>query len=185
MKPILFLLPASIVGIVGIAALVLMQIEPIQTTPLIVDSIEMQELKTKLAILEKAEAEKLATSNTMVEKTRDGVGMAQMSGTLSTSLEAGETKILYWQIGSYYNESVELVLSASGEGSQYITIDTPKITTNNELKSVEIIISLPLDFNESVTFEPRLHALMQVSDEGNAKMNLEAVKQVIIEAGYA
>jgi len=26
---------------------------------------------------------------------------------------------------------------------------------------------------------------MQVSDEGNAKMNLEAVKQVIIEAGYA
>jgi len=110
MKPILFLLPASIVGIVGIAALVLMQIEPIQTTPLIVDSIEMQELKTKLAILEKAEAEKLATSNTMVEKTRDGVGMAQMSGTLSTSLEAGETKILYWQIGSYYNESVELVV---------------------------------------------------------------------------
>ncbi len=108
-------------------------------------------------------------------------GLMQIGGPQELEISPGETKTFEWGlISSEDNKTITLEMSASGWGSQFITLEKSLELGPKETKYAIITVTIPDDHPGGTTINPDIEATQFGEAIGATVINVKAIKKTVI-----
>lgn len=95
---------------------------------------------------------------------------------LKFDIERGDTQLLFWSVRNTDPYPIEIEFYATGPGADLLVFEQFSNLEPAERKSYEILVSVPIDYENNVEYRPVLHAL-QRSQDPTSTGNEDATKQ--------
>ena len=108
-------------------------------------------------------------------------GLQQVAGKLIADINPGESQILEWGlISDNPSKIITLELVAQGEGSEFLSFPEKIDLQPKQIKFVEIIVTIPADYNQRNTLSPSIVAIEKGEAGGPTVINIQMKKVLTI-----
>ena len=107
--------------------------------------------------------------------------LQQVAGKLVADVNPGESQILQWGlISDNPTKTITVELIAQGEGSEFLSFSEKVDLQPNQVKFVEISVTIPSDYNQRNTFSPTMLAIEKGEAGGPTVINIQMKKVLTI-----
>ena len=108
-------------------------------------------------------------------------GLQQVAVKLIADINPGESQILEWGlISDNPSKTITLELIAQGEGSEFLSFPEKIDLQPKQIKFVEIIVTIPADYNQRNTLSPSIVAIEKGEAGGPTVINIQMKKVLTI-----
>jgi len=108
-------------------------------------------------------------------------GLQQVAGKLIADINPGESQILQWGlISDNTSKTITVELIAEGEGSEFLSFPKKIDLQPNQVKFVEISVTIPSDYDKRNTFSPTILAIEKGETGGPTVINIQMKKVLTI-----
>jgi hypothetical protein len=106
--------------------------------------------------------------------------LQQMAGPIVIKVSPSETKDFTWSLFSDKNHTETVIISAVGDGAQFLSFPKRVNLTSNEVVSVPVTVNIPPNYNGNSTMSPRIRAseVGESTSNGSSTINIEMAKVV-------
>jgi hypothetical protein len=107
--------------------------------------------------------------------------LQQVAGKLIADINPGESQTLQWGlISDNPSKTITVELIAEGEGSEFLSFPEKIDLQPNQVKFVDISVTIPLDYNKRNTFSPTILAIEKGETGGPTVINIQMKKVLTI-----
>ena len=106
--------------------------------------------------------------------------LQEVAGKVNIDLKPGQTKSFHWGIISDSNQTTMLNLSASGNGSEFLSYPKTITLSPNQLQNIQVNVTIPSTHGSVQTLTPFLTATEPGKTGGPTIINVQVIKIVTI-----
>ena len=108
-------------------------------------------------------------------------GLQQVAGKLTADINPGQSQTLQWGlISDDPSKTITVELVAQGEGSEFLSFPQKVELQPQQVKLVDITVTIPSDYNKRNTFSPTLLAIQKGETGGPTVINIQMKKVLTI-----
>ncbi len=110
-------------------------------------------------------------------------GLGQTAGNLVYDLQPGQSQTLEWGLLNSDTTAIALTLSASGEGSEFISFPESVEIPPGEWRFIDITVTIPSEHPNDVYLGPIMSALLAANEDGVLRISFDLKKPLDIKIG--
>jgi len=107
--------------------------------------------------------------------------LQEVAGKITLQMKPGETQNLNWGLLSDSNDTITVSLSASGNGSQFLSFPKSVSLPPHQVVTVPVTATIPSDYNGQSELTPYLFATQAGQQGGPTILNVQVMKIVTLD----